>query len=116
MMDLVRHPNLPVQIRDDILKQYDLFAGLHTIFNFAPQGNISEFDLSSIEAIVKNVIDEHSDLLTSTSCSVVLESHFLEIYVPLILVKQNVEIIGDSIEEALNSAGYEVGSWEYDEV
>ena len=128
MYDLVRHPNLPECARQDIVQRFPYMFEGATVFNFSlSSANIlseDEYPFNAteqyIEDIIRGVIASHAELLNSDKCDVAFDTNLytilsIDVFVPMIIVKQTTELIGNAIQEALSAEGYQVDDWSYDE-
>ena len=129
MWDLVRNPNLPETDRQIILQQFPDMFEADTTYNFSlSYAEILSEDAypfmltkQHIESIIKEVINKHINLLNSNKCDVGFDTNYhtilgIDVFVPLILIKRNAQMLGEALVEALAEAGYEVEDWEWDEV
>ena len=113
MIDLVSHPNLPEEVRRQLLRKYPQLKEGHTSFWFSI--DYTNSDKIQIKSIIDEIVSQNTDFFYEDTWMVSFGA-YVELVCPLILVKQNSEILGNRIMVALSKAGYHVNSWEYDDV
>ena len=120
MLDLVRHPNLPEDIRKAIVDKFPDLADGQTVFEFTftDIDFLSDPDMENIEEIIQGMVSKHPELTDPMNCEIYfLSEGKVEMNVPGILVKKRAQCLGEYIADALNSAGYNVSDdWEFDDV